>query len=301
MVDTYRPSDPVVSAPAAAVTARYIDWPAIITGTVVATAISFVLNAFGAAIGLSVVSPFGGEGLGGTGVLIAVALWMIWVTVSSFMVGGYVTGRMRHRAFDATEHESDVRDGVHGLAVWASGVLLGLLIVASGLDTTVRAGAQTVAAAAPAVAEQASDLASDYDLDKLFRPAPDSVAGAPLRSTGDDMRAGREEVRTILGASDADQTVSADDRAYLASLVAANTGLDQQQAAARVDELAKSYAEARMAAKKAADMARRASVIAAFVLAASLLIAAAGATWAAGMGGNHRDRQTVIVFFGRGR
>lgn len=97
----------------------YMDWPAIFAGTVLASAISFVLLTFGSAIGLSLTSAYEGRGISLIGFAIAAALWLLWVQISSFIAGGYLTGRMRRRHFDATEHESDIRDGSHGLIVWA--------------------------------------------------------------------------------------------------------------------------------------------------------------------------------------
>ena len=41
-----------------------------------------------------------------------------------------------------------------------------------------------------------------------------------------------------------------------------------------------------------ADKVRRATVLVAFVTAASLVVSAAAAWWAAGMGGRHRDEGT---------
>lgn len=46
------------------------------------------------------------------------------------------------------------------------------------------------------------------------------------------------------------------------------------------------------------ETARRYSVISAFVTAASLMLAAAGAYWAAGVGGRHRDENRVFARFG---
>ena len=50
---------------------------------------------------------------------------------------------------------------------------------------------------------------------------------------------------------------------------------------------------------EAVAMAQRYSVLAAFVAAASMLIAAAGGYWAAGVGGQHRDENRVFKRFGR--
>jgi len=95
-----------------------------------------------------------------------------------------------------------------------------------------------------------------------------------------------------------DGDIAADDKAYMTAAIAARTGLDEQQATARVDELAAGYRQTVVAAQEAAEAARVASVVSAFLLAASLLIAAAGAWWAAGTGGTHRDEETVVQVFG---
>lgn len=304
MVDAYRSEERAVFATTGPATtgsaslSSYVDWPAIFAGTLLATAVSFVLNTFGAAIGLSVMSPFDRDGVGGTGLLIAVALWVIWVTVSSFMAGAYVAGRMRRRAQDASEHESDVRDGVHGLTVWALGILLSAFVFASGVGTAVRAGADALSAAAESVSAAAGGEASfDYAIGRLLRPGAEGAASRPAESR----RALAAELAGILTATAArgDAEIAADDKAYMTAAVATQTGVAEAQAAARVEGLAAGYRETLVAAKKAANTARVASVLGAFVLAASLLIAGAGAWWAAWVGGNHRDSGTVLGFFGR--
>src|SRR3954471_15184201 len=88
----------------------YVDWPAIIAGILLASAISIVFISFGSAIGLNFID-FDGEGASPIWIAIAAASWFLWVQISSFMAGGYLAGRLRRRHFDATEHESDVRDG----------------------------------------------------------------------------------------------------------------------------------------------------------------------------------------------
>ncbi len=45
---------------------------------------------------------------------------------------------------------------------------------------------------------------------------------------------------------------------------------------------------------EAAEAARRTAVLAAFLIAASLLVSAIGAFWAAQQGGNHRDKGTLF-------
>jgi hypothetical protein len=279
------PAAPAVPAETAT---SYVDWPAIFAGTAVASAIAFVLGAFGTALGLSLTSPFANEGVGATGLLIAIAIWIVWVTASSFMAGGYLAGRLRRRIADATEHEVDVRDGAHGLVVWGVGVLVGAVLLASGTMTVART---TATAASTVVASGAQAVESDdiqYLVDTMFRSD---------RRTAGTNTASDEARRILTNAGD----VSDDDRQYLAALVAGNTGVSLEVAEGRVSAAVGDFDAIEEEARLAADAVRKASIISAFVLAASLLIGAASAYWAAGVGGRHRDEHTVLKHFSRWR
>ncbi len=210
------------TAPAFAQEGSYVDWSSILAGGVVASAIAFVFTTFGAALGLTLVSPYAGEG-SAMAALIAVGSWMLWTTISSFMAGGYIAGRMRRRIETANADEVGVRDGIHGLAVWGVAILLGAFLLGASADTAVQATTETATAVAS----------------------------------------------TIDGAT-----------------------TDTAQATAEAD-----FSEAE--AQAMAETARKYSVISAFVLAASLMIAGAGAYWAAGMGGQHRDEGRAFARFGR--
>ena len=291
MSDVLPPANPAVAVRKDATTpASHIDWAAIFVGALLATAVAFVLNSFGAAIGLSVLSPFDGDGIGNVGVLIAVALWVIWVLVSSYMAGAYITGRMRRRLFDASEHESDVRDGVHGLAVWALGVLLSAVVVSSTMGTVIRAGSEVASAAAGSAVEAVAESQYDYDISRLLRPNdPTSFNESREEIVAD--------VLPIIVRTAETGEMNAEDRAYVTQVVAAETGLSQQEAAQRVQEAEAAVLQAAEEAEEAVETARIATVVSAFVLAAALLIAAAGSWWAAGVGGAHRDEETVIKWF----
>ena len=71
---------------------RYVDWPAILGGAVVGAAVAFVLGTFGTGLGLSLVSPYRGEGLPAWGLVIAIGLWTLWVAGTSFLAAGYIAG-----------------------------------------------------------------------------------------------------------------------------------------------------------------------------------------------------------------
>ena len=265
----------------------YVDWSAVIAGIVLASAISLVLISFGSAVGLNFLDFGYGDGPNPIFVGIAAATWFLWVQISSFMAGGYLTGRLRRRYFDATEDESDLRDGAHGLLVWAGAAILGTVIAVSGVGAAANAvgsAASTVTTAAAETAEDAVDP-NAYFIDTMFR------SNQPADATTARDEAGRIFARAALG----DGTVADEDRAYLVSVVAANTGLTPEEAQVRVDQTIANVATARQEAVEAARIARNTAIIGAFLLAASLLASAVGAFWAAQKGGNHRDENTVFA------
>ena len=281
----------VASEPAA--TSSYVDWPAIIAGVVLAAAISLVLLTFGSAIGLSFVNFRSAENVLPIWIAIAAALWLLWVQVSSFMAGAYLTGRLRRRLGDASEHEVEVRDGAHGLLVWGGALVVGAIIATGGIGAAANAvgsAAATVTTAASNVADEASLDPNAYFVDTMFRTAPGT---APAVADA-DLSAVRGEAGRILlqGAVDG---VGEPDRAYLAELVAANTGLAPEEATARVNEVLTAVEQAKAQAVVVAENARKMSVLAAFLTAASLLVSAAAAFWAAQKGGNHRDEGTAFL------
>lgn len=270
------------TAPAPVAESSYVDWPAIIAGIVLATAISLVLISFGSAIGLNFVDFHGRDGAPVWLVGIGAALWFLWIQISSFMAGGYLTGRLRRRKFDATADESDLRDGAHGLLVWGGAMIFGAALAVGGIGAL---GSAVGSAATTAATAMAADDSSpnDYFVDTLFR------ASIPV-----DPGVARDEALRIYAQSAlTDGEISAEDRSYLVGLVASTTALPPAEAETRVDQVNATIAEARDTALEAARIARNTGILAAFLIAASSLVSAIGAFWAAQKGGNHRDENTV--------
>ncbi|WP_127145139.1 hypothetical protein [Pelagibacterium montanilacus] len=283
------------SAPAGD-TGSYIDWPAILAGAVLASAVSLVLMTFGSAIGFSMSGPFGSEGVSPFWVAVTLAIWVLWVQLSAFMAGGYVTGRMRRRLGDATDHEVDVRDGIHGLMVWGTGVAFTAILAFGGIGGLASIAGQTTGAAVGAASSQAADATADinpfdYTVDLLFRTEQPDIAD----------EAARAEASRILVAGVTGDGVTDEDRAYLANVVATRTGLSPDEAAARVDQVVAEAQTVQADIAEAAEQARIIAILAAFLTGAALVVSAAGAYFAAGMGGDHRDRNTIIPFFNRVR
>ncbi|MFN3972537.1 MAG: hypothetical protein ACK4GO_03180 [Gemmobacter sp.] len=289
-----------------------MDWAAILAGGVFAIALSLLLISFGTGLGLSMTSPYRGEGVSAAWLAIAAGIWFAWVMVTGFGAGGYIAGRMRRRAGDATAPEVEARDGVHGLLVWATGALAGTVMAAMGVGGLLSAGASTVAKTAEVVGEAAS---SDYFANLMLRdvsaaPAADATAPATPPAAADGTAAltpqasppapraatatasdpfVQQQVVGILARSAAEGEMVERDRAYLAQLVAANSNMDQTEARARVDEVNAEIDEARAKAVAAVERARVGAVVFGFIAAATLLIGAVAAFFAAAAGGRHRD------------
>src|SRR5205085_6552873 len=112
------------------------------------------------------------------------------------------------------------------------------------------------------------------------------TSARPRAATGDGTRA---EASRILASSVASGSITSENRAQLAQLVAQRTGVSQQDAERRVDA-------AFNAARAAADKARRAAILIGFVTAAGLLLSLAAGWWAAMRGGHHRDTSVPARF-----
>lgn len=136
----------------------YVDFCAIVVGTALALAVSIVFLHFGSVIGLTVETdgPWSPETV--VGQIITINLWMLWVQVLSSILGGYVAGRMRMPAVGASVHEREVRDGIHGLSVWAVGTVL--VAVAAGFTAAIAALSPEVSATTPAEALELDEKAA---------------------------------------------------------------------------------------------------------------------------------------------
>lgn len=135
--------------------APYVEWSAVIAGSVLACSVSLVLLQFGNAIGLSV-AHFQHDNAITPGKVFTVGLWLLWVQLMASISGGYLAGRMR-ASWNEQNHESEIRDGVHGLLVWATSTLAAV------------AAAALVAAIAALAPQTAPAETADISVDLLRR------------------------------------------------------------------------------------------------------------------------------------
>lgn len=268
-------------------TRSYVDWPAIFAGATVAAAISLVLLTFGSALGLSLTSAHEGESMSLFWIAIIGGLWLLWVQVSASIAGGYLAGRMRRRHGDATEYESDIRDGSHGLVVWALATLVAAFLAYSSAMGTATVVGQTVGSATSAVAQAADVLdPNDMLIDRTLRAGP----GASPLDEGTRTEVGRILVSSVT----TDEGLTDADRQYLVAVVADRAGISPEEAETRINEIVAQAEQLEQQAREAADQARRTAMIAAFLAAAALVVSAGAAYFGATLGGNHRDKQTVV-------
>ena len=258
----------------------YVEWAPIFAGSVLALSVSFVLLTFGSAVGLAVVSPWSMVPVS-AGVIWGGAFWLLLVLLWSFALGGYIAGRMRHRWAGASEDEVAFRDGAHGLLAWGLAVILGVTVGSLALSSGGDRGTSTASVSARSLAGNPVTTA----LDHLFRTTVPASSAIPQPDP-------RPEAGRLLFSSGRDGILSPADRTYLVQLVSARTGLTQSDAEARVTDVENQL-------KMALDKSRKVGIVLGFLVAASLLVAAATAWWAACVGGNHRDLETVWHGFAR--
>jgi hypothetical protein len=195
----------------------------------------------------------------------------------SSAIGGYMAARMRTRWVGIHTNEVFFRDTAHGFFAWAFATLISVAVLGAA-TTHILSGAAAGAGAASGQTTQSVNPSQVY-VDRLFRTdGAHSPSGA---ATPND--AAKTEVLRLWTTSFAENAdLAPPDRAYVARLVATQTGLSQADAERRVNEVVTE-------AKAAADRARRGAAKFAFWMTASLLFGAFAASLAAVEGGQLRD------------
>ncbi|ARM88119.1 hypothetical protein RHEC894_CH01806 [Rhizobium sp. CIAT894] len=275
-------------------------WGPIFGGAAAAIGVTLILLLLGSGLGLTMVSPWSGQSssLGTLGV--TAAIWLVLVQWLSSALGGYITGRLRTKWAAVHTDEVFFRDTAHGFLSWALATVFVAGFLASSLTSLAGAGAQaagsvvgsTATAAGTAAASSATspvDLSTSYFTDALLRP--DQARAA---ATSNDAAATSEVSRILLNGA-AEGQIPDDDKAYLATIVSSRTGLSEADARTRVDTVLKRIDDAKVAAQKAADEARKAASTTALLGSLSLLIGAFIASAAAAFGGSQRDEEEDLI------
>ena len=271
----------ISQASAAEVQEFGVSWAAIAAGSVVATALSLALVAFGSGLGLSAVSPWADSGVSATTFKVSAGIYLCVVAVMASSVGGYLAARLRTKWVGLHTNEVFFRDTAHGLIAWAFATVLTASVLATA-TTNILGGAAQGAGIAAAQSRQNANPSEIY-VDRLFRTdtTAQPVAG-PQPTVGNADAVRSATLRLWTSSFRENRDLRTEDRVYVARLVAARTGLSQADAEKRVNEVVAD-------AKAAADKARKAAAQLSFWLTASLLLGAFAASLAAIEGGQLRD------------
>jgi len=258
----------------------FIDWRAIIAGAILAAGVSFTLLAFGSGIGLSVVSTAPTWRDSSPWLWLLSGLFLLFVALCAFGIGGYAAGRMRARVAVTEAIENEFSDGMHGLFVWGLAILLTAMLAVAGAAMATRAVTPSGGTTGPAASVAGENIIAS-ELDALFR--------SDRRLVDNNIEYRRAEAARILLKSSSHRGVPGEDRDYLAALAGQEAGLAPEEAQTRADR-------AIAASRDELRRAREAAVLEAFMIAAALFLGAAAAWYSACEGGRDRLEGTVPVW-----
>lgn len=293
--------------------ASAVSWGAVISGAVVAAALSLILLALGSGLGLSSVSPWENAGASAKTIGIATVIWLALMQIIAAATGGYMAGRLRTKWVDVHDDEVFFRDTAHGFLAWAVATVVTAALLTSTASslvgttakvgaTALGAGVGTGIAAAPSPQAPNTEMTpvtppATFLVDRILRtdrPTADGAATtAAAPSSGPADAQVRAELARVFTYGMTDGALAPADRAYVAQIIAARTGIPQADAEKRVDAAVAQAKHAADEAKAAADTARKAAAWLSLWVFISLLIGAFSASYAATFGGRLRDRIAV--------
>jgi hypothetical protein len=240
-------------------------------------------------MGLASLSLAPGSGASVAAFGVGAAVWLVVMQWVASGLGGYIAGRLRTKWTGVHGDEVFFRDTAHGLLAWGVATILVAVVLVSGAAAVLRTGTEAAATVAAGAAEGLSDAAATgaptaYLIDRMFR--------SPATPVETDVRT---EAARIIANGAGELTFPADDRTYLAELVATATGIPQAEAEQRVNAAITDAQTAAAEARETADDARAAAAAASLYTFISLLIGAFIACVAAALGGRQRDEVPDIA------
>jgi hypothetical protein len=254
-----------------------ISWGAILAGALIAIAIGAALNLLGFAIGVTNVDAQAGDTPSASTYGIVGSIWMLVSNLLGLALGGYAAARL-----SGTSDSADAT--LHGAAVWAaaylvSAVLLGS-VVSGAASTATSALSHVVGGIGQAAGSAAQAVAPQVNPEELADRARIALSGPadPARMTTEQRSA---EIGSLVAKRAVNGDLTGDDRTRLNRLVAAEAGITEQEAAARVQayeaDARRVAQDAERRAREAADAAAKAASIAAFWVFAALVLGALAA------------------------
>jgi hypothetical protein len=246
----------------------------------VALATSILLSLLGAAFGAGWFSPLNATSNElsqyGTGA----AIWEIINLALSMAFGGYVASRL-------SGTHSHLDGELHGLTMWGTTVLFGALLLAHALSGMLGVVGQTATSAVSRAVGDAGTISGAAGISSLVQS---------LSNSGDPTTMNREqigaEITNLVRNRRLGGSLSDADRNRLVSLVAAQYGVTNDEAARRVTRLENdvrtSEAQLEQRASAVADQAANATATAARALFPALVLGLLGALIGSWLGTRHK-------------
>lgn len=288
---------------------RRISWGAIIAGIAVALVTMIALNMLGIAIGAATINPTEEADPLQTGLGTGAVIWFAASTLIALFLGGGLAGRMSG-VFD----EGD--GALHGLVVWAVVTLLTLWSLTTSVGNIINgvtnAAGQAITAVGGAVADVSPEVANaiqnqDNTLQAIINEATTLSAEQTEEGLQIETQGGEQitlsqavlarEIRNFFAINPAEVTDA--ERESLATALAENTTLTQEEAMQRVNQWETTYANFRADVEETVrsvgqTLADTATAFAGYIFAAMVLgafAAGAGGYW----GAPHIDRDEEVV------
>ena len=256
-----------------------VSWAAVIAGAAVTAALSLILLALGAGLGLSSVSPYSNSGVSASTLGTSAVIWLIVMEILSASMGGYLAGRLRTKWASIHTDEVYFRDTAHGFLAWSTALVVTAAFLASAASAMIGVAPASDSRPKSTQVNSTSADPNAYFVDSLFR----SDASKPEMANGTS----RAEAGIIFANGLLQGELPAADKSYLDQLVVAQTGLDQSQADKRVSDTFAS-------AQQHAEAARKAVAHTLLWTFLALLIGAFCASFSATIGGRQRDHVVTI-------
>jgi len=254
-----------------------IAWGAVLGGSVVAAAFYITLLSLGAGFGLSVLLPWS-SGVSLTKLETGVIVWLVFAEVMASALGGYLTGRLRVKWVLIHTDEVHFRDTANGFLSWAVALVLSVSFLLSTTASMWGADRGQIRSLTESASSEDVVKPHLYYVDKLFR-------SDRLETDRNDAIA-RAEAERILAKGVHETQFPVSDQDYLSRLTAAKTGITQAEATRRVSDVIAEVRQAEETTQKAAGRLLVWTFLA-------LMMGAFSASFAATLGGRHRDHVHV--------
>lgn len=255
---------------------RRVSWGAVLAGVVVALAIGLTLNLLGLGIGATTIDATARSTPDASSLGIGAAIWILIANLIALGIGGYVAARLSGTA--------DGTDGtLHGMAVWGACALLSVILLgnaAVGLASSAPRAGSAASAAGREVSDRTDTGTVQSAAQSVLRRAQDALntGGDPAQMTSDQRKA---EMGRLVTKRVTDGNLALAERERLTRLAAAEFGISQQDAEARIQQVeqqtTQALNEAKESARKVADASAKGASIAAFTGFLALVLGAAAA------------------------